>query len=64
MLEKMSTAVVLVDRVLRALEDSQAKMDGVAFCPVTFFQHPALDGWLPEAKALMNQIEGKPHEIS
>jgi hypothetical protein len=57
MIEKMPQAVVLVDRVLRALEDSQTKMDGVAFCPVTFFQHPALEGWLPEAKALIQHIE-------
>jgi hypothetical protein len=57
MIEKMPQAVMLVDRVLRALEDSQTKMDGVAFCPVTFFQHPALEGWLPEAKALIQHIE-------
>jgi hypothetical protein len=67
MIEKMPQAVVLVDRVLRALEDSQTKMDGVAFCPVTFFQHPALDGWLPQAKALMQfideqYIDEKPHD--
>ena len=62
MIEKMPQAVVLVDRVLRALEASQAKMDGVDFCPVTFFQHPALDGWLPQAKALMQFIDEKPHD--
>jgi hypothetical protein len=62
MIEKMPQAVVLVDRVLRALEDSQEKMDGVSFCPVTFFQHPALDGWLPQAKALMQFIDKKPHD--
>ena len=61
MIEKLSTAVVLVDRVLRALEEST---EGNQVNPLTFFQHPALDGWLPEAKALINQIEGKPHEIS
>jgi len=57
MIEKMPQAVVLVDRVLRALEDSQQKMDGVSFCPITFFQHPALESWMPQAKALMQQIE-------
>jgi hypothetical protein len=62
MIEKMPQAVMLVDRVLRALEDSQEKMDGVSFCPVTFFQHPALDGWLPQAKALMQFIDEQPHD--
>jgi len=62
MIEKMPQAVMLVDRVLRAFEDSQEKMDGVSFCPVTFFQHPALDGWLPQAKALMQFIDEQPHD--
>lgn len=56
MIEKMSTAVVLVDRVLRALEEST---EGTQVNPLTFFQHPALDGWLPEAKDLIKHIEGK-----
>jgi len=62
MIEKMPQAVMLVDRVLRAFEDSQEKMVGVSFCPVTFFQHPALDGWLPQAKALMQFIDEQPHD--
>lgn len=61
MIEKMSTAVVLVDRILRALEESK---EGNQVNPLTFFQHSALDGWLPEAKALIQHIEGKPYEIS
>jgi hypothetical protein len=55
MIEKMPQAVMLVDRVLRALEES---MQGNEVNPHAFFNHPALEGWLPEAKALIQHIEG------
>lgn len=54
MIELMPQAVVLVDRVLRALEESTHEGE---INPHTFFNHAALEGWLPQAKALMQQIE-------
>ena len=56
MIELMPNAVVLVDRILRALEESSH--DG-EINPHAFFNHDALSNWLPEAKALMQKIEGK-----
>ena len=56
MLELMPQAVVLVDRMLRALEESTHEGE---INPHAFFNHAALEGWLPQAKALMQQIEEK-----
>jgi hypothetical protein len=58
MIDKTTQAVALVIRMIEALEASKAKLDGVAFDPVTFFQHEALSGWLPQAKSLIQHIEG------
>ncbi len=54
MIEKMPQAVMLVDRVLRALEEST---QGGEVNPHAFFNHPALEGWMPQAKALIQHIE-------
>lgn len=56
MLELMPQAVVLVDRVLLALEESTHEGE---INPHAFFNHVALEDWLPQAKTLMQQIEEK-----
>ena len=54
MLEKSPDLVSLVERMIQALDDST---QGREVDPLAFFNHPALDRWLPQAKALLNHIK-------
>ena len=57
MLDSTVDLAALVIRMIEALEASKAKMDGAAFDPVTFFQHEALSGWLPQARAVIDHFQ-------
>jgi len=47
----------LVISVINALEESKEKMDGIAFDPVTFFQHESMANWLPNAHSVVREFQ-------
>ena len=52
--EHQVQAIALVHRVMAALEASKVGFNEVN--PETFFNHPSVSNWLPEAKKLMEEL--------